>query len=121
MPILFLIIFVAACRTQVNQVFKVNFYDDNTLISSVEVKQNETTSLPEYHKEGFTNKGFFTRDGQEFTSSTKVISNLDLYVKLEAITHTITYHNTMDVVNPNPTSLYYIRQDNFEGLRCYRL
>lgn len=45
-PILFLIIYVTACRTQVNQVFKVNFYDDNTLISSVEVKQNETTSLP---------------------------------------------------------------------------
>lgn len=107
-----IILCLFACSA--NEKYTINFYDGQSLIESKKVDKNYELEFPNFSKDGYEIVGYYSLDGKQYESGSKVSSNLDLYVKLELKNYSIIYYNVDGLINPNQNS--YTILDDFQLL-----
>lgn len=107
-----IILCLFACSA--NEKYTINFYDGQSFIESKKVDKNYELEFPDFSEDGYEIVGYYSLDGKQYESGSKVSSNLDLYVKLELKNYSIIYYNVDGLINPNQNS--YTILDDFQLL-----
>lgn len=66
--------------------YKINFYNDNTIIKTIETRKNKTIEQPEKPtKEGFIFIGWYQNDGEVFNFENPINQDTNLYARWATI------------------------------------